>query len=127
MGNELNLYKLWAPICTITPNFGMMGDLMSLSPLLPCRLIAHRLLTRSFSTSLHRLHENPLGLPKNTSRPAPTLPRKGGPPAKRPIANVRKVVAVASGKGGVGKSTVAGARCFILCSILLSTDKTMEK
>ena len=35
------------------------------------------------------------------------MPRKGGI-VKRAIPNVRKVVAVASGKGGVGKSTVAG-------------------
>ena len=35
------------------------------------------------------------------------------PIQKRPIPNVKKVVAVASGKGGVGKSTIAGM--FILC------------
>ena len=37
---------------------------------------------------------------------APAAPRPSGAPAQRP-AHVRKVVAVASGKGGVGKSTVA--------------------
>ena len=37
----------------------------------------------------------------------PTVPRRGLPP-KRGIPNVKKVIAVASGKGGVGKSTVAG-------------------
>lgn len=36
------------------------------------------------------------------------MPRRGGPIQKRPIPHVKKVVAVASGKGGVGKSTVAG-------------------
>jgi len=46
------------------------------------------------------------GLPRRA--PAPQLPRKGGPIEKRPIPNVKKVLAVASGKGGVGKSTVAG-------------------
>lgn len=38
------------------------------------------------------------------------MPRKAGPIARRPVPNVQKVVAVASGKGGVGKSTVARKR-----------------
>lgn len=42
------------------------------------------------------------------------MPRKGGPIPKRSIPNVKKVLAVASGKGGVGKSTVAGERVIIL-------------
>lgn len=37
------------------------------------------------------------------------MPRRGGIPPKRSIPNVKKVILVASGKGGVGKSTVAGA------------------
>ena len=69
---------------------------------------ATQLLTRFITNSACVRHENPLGLPKNTSRPAPQIPRRSGPPAKRAITNVKKVVAVASGKGGVGKSTVAG-------------------
>jgi ATP-binding protein involved in chromosome partitioning len=36
------------------------------------------------------------------------MPRRGGPIQKRPIPHVKKVIAVASGKGGVGKSTLAG-------------------
>lgn len=36
------------------------------------------------------------------------MPRKGGPTERRSIANVEKVLVVASGKGGVGKSTIAG-------------------
>ena len=46
------------------------------------------------------------GLP---SRPSPPrIPRRGLPP-KRRIPNVEKIVAVSSAKGGVGKSTIAGA------------------
>ena len=36
------------------------------------------------------------------------MPRRKGPIPKRPIPNVNKVIVVASGKGGVGKSTIAG-------------------
>lgn len=36
------------------------------------------------------------------------MPRRGGPIQKRSLPHVTKVLAVASGKGGVGKSTVAG-------------------
>jgi ATP-binding protein involved in chromosome partitioning len=40
---------------------------------------------------------------------APSLPRMSrGLPTKRSIPNVKHIVAVASGKGGVGKSTTAG-------------------
>lgn len=34
-----------------------------------------------------------------------------GLPKKFPIAGVKQVIVVASGKGGVGKSTVAGTFC----------------
>ncbi|PWY98005.1 P-loop containing nucleoside triphosphate hydrolase protein [Testicularia cyperi] len=55
-----------------------------------------------------RSHENPLGLPRNNQRIPPTMPRRGsGVPAPRAIPNVKRVVCVSSGKGGVGKSTVA--------------------
>ncbi|WFD31307.1 hypothetical protein MSPP1_002341 [Malassezia sp. CBS 17886] len=63
--------------------------------------------TRRLATSAVWRHENPLGLPRNTDRVAPSMPRRGGPPVKRRIPHVNKVVAVSSGKGGVGKSTVA--------------------
>jgi ATP-binding protein involved in chromosome partitioning len=42
------------------------------------------------------------------ANPAPTMPRRGGPIAKRSIPHVKRVVVVGSGKGGVGKSTTAG-------------------
>ena len=45
------------------------------------------------------------GLPRRP--PPPQMPRKAGPIVKRLIPNVKKVLAVASGKGGVGKSTIA--------------------
>ena len=71
---------------------------------LPCREGFPRL----FSTSLRACHENPLGLPRKGQQGPPQIPRKGAPLTKRPIPNVKKVIAVASGKGGVGKSTIAG-------------------
>ena len=47
------------------------------------------------------------GLPRH--KPAPTLPRaQRGLPTKMAIKGVKNVVVVASGKGGVGKSTTAG-------------------
>ncbi|CEP15847.1 hypothetical protein [Parasitella parasitica] len=61
---------------------------------------------RTFSTYRALFHENPLGLPRH--KPAPTIPRAHrGLPKKMPIAGVKNVVVVASGKGGVGKSTTA--------------------
>ncbi|KAK6908768.1 hypothetical protein I203_102771 [Kwoniella mangroviensis CBS 8507] len=59
------------------------------------------------TTSCLRSHENPLGIPKRNPNPAPTMPRRGAPPQKSRIKGVKQIVVVASGKGGVGKSTVA--------------------
>ncbi|KAI8364759.1 P-loop containing nucleoside triphosphate hydrolase protein [Radiomyces spectabilis] len=62
---------------------------------------------RLFSTFRALAHENPLGLP-NRRAPPPTIPRaQRGLPKKMPIRGVDNVIAVASGKGGVGKSTTA--------------------
>ena len=47
-----------------------------------------------------------------------------GLPVKTPISNVKHIVAVASGKGGVGKSTIAGSRNkFILVNLAVSLAK----
>ncbi|POY70055.1 hypothetical protein BMF94_6942 [Rhodotorula taiwanensis] len=51
-------------------------------------------------------HDNPLGLPRNNA--PPTMPRmQRGLPQKKRLPGVKKVVVVSSGKGGVGKSSVA--------------------
>lgn len=73
-----------------------------LQMLRPCLSLTQR---RTISTSSRILgHENPLGLPK--SNEPPSFPRRRGP-EKRRIPNAQYVVVVSSGKGGVGKSTVA--------------------
>ena len=64
---------------------------------------------RLFSTARPLCHENPLGLPRSGARAPPEVPRRQqGLPEKRSIRDVRKVIAVSSAKGGVGKSTIAG-------------------
>ncbi|KAF8312861.1 P-loop containing nucleoside triphosphate hydrolase protein [Clavulina sp. PMI_390] len=76
---------------------------------LKCYSIAHASVQnlRLFSTSKSFAHGNPLGLPRSGERIPPKIPTRGGPPEKRPIPHVKRVIAVASGKGGVGKSMVA--------------------
>ncbi|KAK6197056.1 nucleotide binding protein [Scheffersomyces amazonensis] len=60
-----------------------------------------------FHTSSYVFHENPLGLPK-LGKDVPSMPRMSkGLPIKQRIPGVNKVILVASGKGGVGKSTVS--------------------
>ncbi|PQE19641.1 Iron-sulfur IND1 protein [Rutstroemia sp. NJR-2017a WRK4] len=68
---------------------------------------------RLFSTLRVLQHENPL-VPK-ANFVAKGLPRTGtiprmqrGLPERRKIKDVKKVIAVSSAKGGVGKSTIAG-------------------
>lgn len=52
------------------------------------------------------------GLPRSGT--PPQLPRKQrGLPQKRDIRNVKKIVAVSSAKGGVGKSTIAGIQLML--------------
>ncbi|KAF9434349.1 hypothetical protein BGZ76_008164 [Entomortierella beljakovae] len=75
---------------------------------------------RWISTSQTFLHENPLGIPRKPqpppasgrgTGPAPTIPRmQRGLPQKMPIKGVKHIIAVASGKGGVGKSTTSGTQ-----------------
>ncbi|KAF1347365.1 P-loop containing nucleoside triphosphate hydrolase protein [Lizonia empirigonia] len=61
---------------------------------------------RLLSTLRRLQHENPLGLPRSGA--PPQLPRmQRGLPQRRSIKDVKKIVAVSSAKGGVGKSTIA--------------------
>ncbi|RAL06841.1 Mrp/NBP35 family ATP-binding protein [Aspergillus homomorphus CBS 101889] len=60
---------------------------------------------RLFSTFRVLQHDNPLGLPRSGT--PPSFPRRRGLPEKRKIRDVKKVIAVSSAKGGVGKSTIA--------------------
>ncbi|RAH67242.1 Mrp/NBP35 family ATP-binding protein [Aspergillus aculeatinus CBS 121060] len=60
---------------------------------------------RFFSTVRVLQHDNPLGLPRSGT--PPSLRSRRGLPEKRKIRDVKKVIAVSSAKGGVGKSTIA--------------------
>lgn len=53
--------------------------------------------------------QNPLNVLSNQPRPQQAPPRPQAPPqpTKKPIENIKYMIAVASGKGGVGKTTVA--------------------
>ncbi|KAG8840953.1 hypothetical protein FRB91_005495, partial [Serendipita sp. 411] len=50
-------------------------------------------------------NEEPIGISR--FKEVPMIPRRGKAPVKSRIPQVRRVVAVSSAKGGVGKSTVA--------------------
>ncbi|KAJ9058778.1 hypothetical protein DSO57_1008853 [Entomophthora muscae] len=63
---------------------------------------------RYFSSSHINFHKLLLDLPSFGVKAAKKFPgRKVSPPPKKEIPNVKRVIAVASGKGGVGKSTTA--------------------
>ncbi|KAG8800355.1 hypothetical protein FRC18_008033, partial [Serendipita sp. 400] len=60
---------------------------------------------RCFGTSRRLQNEEPIGISR--FKEVPMIPRRGKAPVKSRIPQVRRVVAVSSAKGGVGKSTVA--------------------
>ncbi|KAI5240525.1 P-loop containing nucleoside triphosphate hydrolase protein [Aureobasidium subglaciale] len=62
---------------------------------------------RLFSHLRRLQHENPLGLPRSGTPPNLRARMQRGLPEKRPIKDVKKVIAVSSAKGGVGKSTIS--------------------
>jgi hypothetical protein len=77
------------------------------NPLVSLHLISHILFYILLFNNLTNTHHQ--GLPKSG-----TIPRfQRGLPPKRNIKDVRKVIAVSSAKGGVGKSTVAGPSSFL--------------
>jgi Mrp family chromosome partitioning ATPase len=50
------------------------------------------------------------GLPRSGTPPNLRARMQRGLPEKRPIKDVKKVIAVSSAKGGVGKSTISGTQ-----------------
>ncbi|KAK4634788.1 Iron-sulfur protein IND1 [Fulvia fulva] len=83
--------------------------LLQLPSAIRCRPADLLLRGRLFSSTCRQTagHENPLGLPRAGTPPNLAARMKRGLPGKKPIVNVRKVVAVSSAKGGVGKSTIS--------------------
>lgn len=65
-------------------------------------------LCRRIHSSALLFHENPLGLPRFNDQKGPQMPKVAGKlPIKQRIPNIKSIFLVASGKGGVGKSTVS--------------------
>lgn len=68
---------------------------------------------RFFTSYKVLLHENPLGIPrlslkKSAGKPNPSfLKRSNNLPLRRKLPGISKIILVSSGKGGVGKSTIA--------------------
>ncbi|GAA5934443.1 hypothetical protein JCM10213_001981 [Rhodosporidiobolus nylandii] len=92
----------------------LLGSAKPSAPACTCRIVRPAVAaalspssSRTFSSTSPSLsHDNPLGLPRNDA--PPTMPRmQRGLPKKRKLIGVKKVVVVSSGKGGVGKSSVA--------------------
>lgn len=57
-------------------------------------------------------HENPFGLPK----------KKPAPLTKRAIPHVKHTIVVASGKGGVGKSSIASKCGYLMVYLLMTAE-----
>ena len=110
--------------CTRVTRQRLLAEALALAP--SCSSVAAAQRSISSSRPCSSSHDNPLGLPRNDA--PPTMPRmQRGLPQRRSIPGAKRVVAVASAKGGVGKSTVAANLALALGSKQLSGGSAADE